>query len=383
MRTAALLVPALAVLLSACGGPQSMLGGGGSSAAAIETLWWAMFWAALAIFALVLFLAAVGGWRGRRAAPGTLMVAAGGLVLPVGLLSVLLVYSVSLGERLATATERAQLRIEVEGLQWWWRVEYPGAPGAVLANEIRLPVGVQVEVELGSPDVIHSLWIPGLAGKQDMTPGRKAHLALLAEKPGVYRGQCAEFCGAQHALMALYVVAMPPTEFDSWLARQARPVPTSRTPCSGAAGGVHRGRLRRLPHRPRHAGQGATGAGPHPRRRAPEHRGRPAAGQHRRHPGLDRRRPEPQAGQPDAVLQPAERAGPECRGRLAGIAGMTAPQAAGDCAAIRTIAATPRLTTPAKASAAGTTPSVSGSASQAVFSRWPANTIPATAASGR
>lgn len=227
MRTAALLVPALAVLLSACGGPQSMLGGGGSSAAAIETLWWAMFWAALVIFALVLFLAAVGGWRGRLAAPGTLMVAAGGLVLPVALLSVLLVYSVSLGERLATATERAQLRIEVEGLQWWWRVEYPGAPGAVLANEIRLPVGVQVEVVLGSPDVIHSLWIPGLAGKQDMTPGRKAHLALLAEKPGVYRGQCAEFCGAQHALMALYVVAMPPTEFDSWLARQAEPAPTS------------------------------------------------------------------------------------------------------------------------------------------------------------
>jgi cytochrome c oxidase subunit 2 len=117
------------------------------------------------------------------------------------------------------------LRIAVTGEQWWWRVHYPqptGPPIAV-ANEIRIPTGRPVLFELRSADVIHSFWVPNLGGKVDMIPGRTTFLRLRADRAGVLRGQCAEYCGGPHALMALEVVAMSATDFDAWLQNQGAP----------------------------------------------------------------------------------------------------------------------------------------------------------------
>ncbi len=126
----------------------------------------------------------------------------------------------------------ADLRIGVAGEQFWWRVRYAPPGGAVVeaANELRLPVGRTVELSLRSPDVIHSFWVPGLAGKMDMIPGRTNRLVVRATKAGTYRGVCAEFCGLGHALMAFDVVAMEPAAFERWLTAQARPATVSASP---------------------------------------------------------------------------------------------------------------------------------------------------------
>jgi cytochrome c oxidase subunit 2 len=102
---------------------------------------------------------------------------------------------------------------------WWWEVRYPDA-GIVTANEIHVPAGRPVRLELASTDVIHSFWAPRLHGKRDMIPGIENVFWIQAAEPGVYRGQCAEYCGTQHANMAFRVVALPPAEFNAWLAER-------------------------------------------------------------------------------------------------------------------------------------------------------------------
>lgn len=119
----------------------------------------------------------------------------------------------------------------VVGHQWWWEVHYPQS-NVVTANEIHIPVGKRLLVEVTSADVIHSFWIPALARKADMIPTRSQRLWLQADKAGDYAGSCAEFCGAEHAWMRLRVVAQPPDEFEQWLAAQAQPAPV---PSSGDA----------------------------------------------------------------------------------------------------------------------------------------------------
>jgi cytochrome c oxidase subunit II len=160
-----------------------------------------------------------------------LILIAGGAV-PALLLLALLVYSLPFMR--PRTVQPADLRITVEGEQFWWRVRYepPGAPQAISANEVRIPVGRTVAFSLRGGDVIHSFWIPGLAGKTDMIPGRENKMAVRAVRPGRYRGQCTEFCGLSHALMAFDVVAMEPAAFDRWLADLSRPAPSS-----GAAAG--------------------------------------------------------------------------------------------------------------------------------------------------
>lgn len=114
--------------------------------------------------------------------------------------------------------------VRVTGEQWWWRVEYwpEGATDPIVtANEIRLPVGARTEFRLTSDRVIHSFWIPSLGGKMDMFPGRETILSLHPQAEGVFRGQCAEFCGASHAWMSFAAITMPPEEFDAWLAAEA------------------------------------------------------------------------------------------------------------------------------------------------------------------
>jgi cytochrome c oxidase subunit 2 len=116
------------------------------------------------------------------------------------------------------------LRIHITAEQWWWRVRYPGFE---TANEIRIPAGQPVELVLSSADVIHSFWVPTLAGKVDMVPGRENRLRVRAERAGEYRGQCAEYCGGPHGLMAFFVVALESSDFEAWTSHQQRPATAS------------------------------------------------------------------------------------------------------------------------------------------------------------
>jgi cytochrome c oxidase subunit 2 len=118
----------------------------------------------------------------------------------------------------------AALRVSATGYQWWWSFTYEqGGRSVIAANELHIPVGTAVDLDLRSSDVIHSFWVPDLGGKIDMIPGRSNALRLFAARPGVYRGQCAEFCGVEHAWMRITVVAETPADFGRWLELQAAP----------------------------------------------------------------------------------------------------------------------------------------------------------------
>jgi cytochrome c oxidase subunit 2 len=138
---------------------------------------------------------------------------------------------------LAQAADRPGVEITVIGHQWWWEVRYANGTSSQIvrtANELHLPVGVPAQISLQSTDVIHSLWIPNLAGKQDLIPGRSVDLSLLPTREGVYRGQCAEFCGMQHANMALDVTVESPAAFARWRAAQLAVPPPPTTPAAQA-----------------------------------------------------------------------------------------------------------------------------------------------------
>ena len=159
------------------------------------------------------------------------MADAGGL--SVAALLGLLFQSIVTGRALDTLRSPDALRIQVTGNQWWWDVQYDNAVPSLrvtTANEIHIPVGKAVRFDLLSTDVIHSLWIPNLQGKIDLVPGRLNELWLRADQPGVYRGQCAEYCGLQHAKMALVVVADSPDDFERWLAANRAPASPPTTP---------------------------------------------------------------------------------------------------------------------------------------------------------
>jgi cytochrome c oxidase subunit 2 len=118
------------------------------------------------------------------------------------------------------------LVVEVTGHQWWWEIRYPGSghdDAVTTANEMHIPAGRRVQVRLASRDVIHSFWVPALQGKMDMIPGRTTEVWLQADRPGRHRGQCAEYCGLQHARMALWIVVDSPADFAAWLEREGRP----------------------------------------------------------------------------------------------------------------------------------------------------------------
>lgn len=163
----------------------------------------------------------------------------GGVAFPVVVLTALLTYALWLMPSLRpfAGGEQAARRIEIIGNQFWWRVIYHRSDGTVVvsANEVRLPAGERVEFQLKSADMIHSFWIPALGGKMDLIPGRTNRLSLRAERTGVYRGQCAEFCGTSHALMAFAAVAMEPVEFEAWLDMRSRPSTGVRSNADGRA----------------------------------------------------------------------------------------------------------------------------------------------------
>jgi cytochrome c oxidase subunit 2 len=206
---------------------QSVLTPRGPEAAAIAELAWIMFGgASLIVLAVagVVVVAIRGRGRSRALVASEPFVVGAGILMPIVALTGLLAYGLVLTGGRAGAPTSDALRIEVVGEQWWWRVRYQSSmPEAFeTANELHLPVGRDVELRLVSHDVIHSFWVPSLAGKVDMIPGKANRLRLHASQPGTYRGQCAEYCGGPHALMSFHVVALDGPTFDSWLAAQRR-----------------------------------------------------------------------------------------------------------------------------------------------------------------
>ena len=205
----------------------SVLAPAGVEAAALHELTLVLLVGAAVIFGGVMLLLALALRRGgKRAVPTAWWVLGGGIAFPVVLLSALLLYSTLRVAGLERTLADPPLVVTVIGRQWWWEVRYRDPAGGgevVLANELRLPAGRPAQIALASVDVIHSLWVPELGGKRDLVPGRTDHLVVTPLRAGVFRGECAEFCGAQHAKMALPVVVMPAAEFAGWLSAQARP----------------------------------------------------------------------------------------------------------------------------------------------------------------
>jgi cytochrome c oxidase subunit 2 len=163
-----------------------------------------------------------GGPRERTA----FIAVASALGVSTVLLFGLVVASVFTDRALAQLALHDAINIEMTGHMWWWEIKYTdGTPQQVFvtANEIHVPVGRPVIVTLRSEDVIHSFWVPNLHGKKDLIPGRIALIEFRADRPGIFRGQCAEFCGFQHAKMAFDVVAESPQQYDEWVERQRQP----------------------------------------------------------------------------------------------------------------------------------------------------------------
>lgn len=216
-----------------------------SGAELIDQLGTVLYIGGTAIFVVVMILAIYAVFGRGRAINAQRWIIGGGLIFPAVTLTVLLVYSLAVGNGLtAIGTSNAlqlflecfgvgstsaarpasdgTLRIHVVGKQWWWEVRYDD--DIVLANEIRVPTNRPVELILSTTDVIHSFWAPSLAGKVDMIPGRTTRLRLQTSEEGTFRALCAEYCGGEHALMALFVVTQDPVAFDTWLTRQQQPI---------------------------------------------------------------------------------------------------------------------------------------------------------------
>jgi cytochrome c oxidase subunit II len=236
-RRAALLGGLLAVLagLAGCGADfQSALHPAGEDARRIAESWWVMLavYGAVFLATLGLLLAALAAGRRERPPDGppggaTRFVVVAGIVVPAAILLAMLVYSLALG--LALRPPETALTIEVTGHQFWWDVRYPDH-GVVTANEIHVPAGEPTRLLLRSADVVHSFWAPNLQGKMDLLPDEVNRFWLRPERPGTFRGQCAEFCGASHALMAFDVVVRPKEEHERWLAERAAPRPEPADP---------------------------------------------------------------------------------------------------------------------------------------------------------
>lgn len=210
----------------------------GPVAESMAALWWFMFTVGLVVFVVVTVVLLVGLFRKRSPpdprtdgpAPPRLghIIVAGGVVMPVAVVSAVFVATVFAMRDVARDPPRDALIVELVGHQWWWEVRYP-TEGVITANEIHIPVGRPVEFRLRSADVIHSFWAPALGGKLDLLPDVVNTLVLEADVPGVHRTECAEFCGLHHALMKLTVVAEPGDQFAAWVANQSAPAvaPTS------------------------------------------------------------------------------------------------------------------------------------------------------------
>jgi cytochrome c oxidase subunit II len=234
-----------ALMLAFCGtgwreAPLSTLNPAGPSADAIATLWWVMFWGSMAVTLFMMVLGAYVILRNpdrRRKVPSQFLIIGGGVILPLTVVTALLVYGVVRAPALWSGAAPADaFRVDVIGHRWWWEIRYlDGGDTWHDANEIHIPVNRPVLVHVTTNDVIHSFWIPRLAGKIDAIPGIVNRLRIEAGSAGVYRGTCAEFCGTQHAHMGFLVEAH---EDDALRARlealSARTAPAGATQAGGA-----------------------------------------------------------------------------------------------------------------------------------------------------
>jgi cytochrome c oxidase subunit II len=209
-------------------GPPAALNPSGPQAEALTNLSWVLIVTAFAVLGVVIVATAIAlfgrGWIKRKLGQSWIVVA-GGLAFPAIVVTALLLYSLGVTEKVAAEPVASDLRIRVTGEMWWWRVHYLEGDSILFetANEIHIPTGRAVAFELASNDVIHAFWVPQLGGKKDMIPGRTNSLRLQADEAGVFRGQCSEYCGGPHALMALQVVAESQGEYEAWAAAQATP----------------------------------------------------------------------------------------------------------------------------------------------------------------
>ncbi|MGE0232868.1 MAG: c-type cytochrome [Flavobacteriaceae bacterium] len=231
------ILPLCAFLLPAggCSGVQSALQPSGREAAEIGGLFWTVTGLSAFVTLLVILLLVVALWgprSWRRQLGREWIIFAGGIVFPVVTLSLLLGYGLFvLQAGYSRSGGQDTPDITIEGERWWWRVTYHGEAGTDVAsaNELRLPVGQDVSVRLITDNVIHSFWVPRLAGKLDMIPGRSNVITLRATQAGVSRGQCAEYCGGAHALMSFYVVALDPADYARWREDAAAPAREPQT----------------------------------------------------------------------------------------------------------------------------------------------------------
>jgi cytochrome c oxidase subunit 2 len=204
-------------------GWQSALDPAGPGAESLHGLFWLFVGVCGIVWLLVVLTALIAVMRRKKAAPphaeGRATVIVGSAVAATVVIITgftLVSYGATRG---ISPNAPDALVIQVRAYQWWWQITYPDPQPSrsfVTANEIHIPVGRPVRVELSAEDVIHSFWVPNLAGKQDLIPGRENTLTLTASRAGTYRGQCAEFCGLQHAHMAFIVIAEPPAAFEDW-----------------------------------------------------------------------------------------------------------------------------------------------------------------------
>lgn len=216
-------------LLAACArnAPQDTLKPEGPIAQQIDNLFWLVFWIAVAIFVIVegalVFMALVYRDRGEGAGPqqihGNTRLEIAWTLIPAIILAFVAVPTVATVMNLSKKPSGDILEVTVTAHQWWWEYNYPGL-GVVTANELHIPLGKPVYISLKSDDVIHSFWVPKLAGKQDVVPGRTNHMTIKAVEPGRYPGQCTEYCGLSHANMRLLVVSQTREDFDDWVAGQ-------------------------------------------------------------------------------------------------------------------------------------------------------------------
>jgi cytochrome c oxidase subunit 2 len=249
---------AVMVVLSACAGadrlgldsaggdlPQNSLDPGGPAAQKIDNLWWMVFWIATVIFVLVqgALIFAVLRFRRRKGEDRQVKQVHGNTrfeimwtIIPVVLLAAVAIPTLATLFDLRRAPDPSEnaLQIEVTGHQWWWEFYYPDY-GITTANEMHIPAGRTVYLTMTSADVIHSFWVPRLAGKRDLVPGRISNMKFQADEPGVFFGQCAEFCGLAHADMRQRVFAETEEDFAAWAAAQAQPavIPTEGAAAAG------------------------------------------------------------------------------------------------------------------------------------------------------
>ena len=222
------------------GWPPPVLDPAGPYATSVSLLSWILF-AMAALVLLVVLAALYVALFGRPALQaklgGRTAIWTGGVAFPLVVLTALLIYGLSLTRHLSAPIVGNEMRVRITGEMWWWRVAYLDGSGREIvqdANELHIPAGQPVVLELQSADVIHSFWVPRLSGKLDMIPGRRNLMRIQADRPGVFGGQCAEYCGGPHALMGFTVIAHEPRQFAQLMqARQERAtVPVT----AGAAG---------------------------------------------------------------------------------------------------------------------------------------------------